>query len=242
MRRLLALTLTIAMAVAAMGQNHFELGNQAYDSADYAAAAEQYELHLANHPSAAAYYNLGNAHYRQGNLGQAIVNYERAHRLAPLDRETAENLAFCYAKTEDHIEPLPQLFALRWWRGITGLMTPHGWMWFSLLLLALACGGLCIFLLSRSYPWRKGSLIATSALGLLLLLSAMHTFAPRPCEAIVTAPMAVVKSSPDPQSTDLFILHEGTKVTVDDEVQPWKKIHIADGQKGWIQLEAIEII
>lgn len=223
-------------------QSPFEQGNRAYDSADYAAAAEHYAASLQESPSAAALYNLGNALYRQGELGQALLCYERAHRLAPRDRDIKENLDFCRSKTEDRIEPLPQFVLARWWKAISDCLTPHEWMSLTLLLLALACAGLCLFFLSKDYVWRKGSLIASGVLALLLLLSALHTLVPRPTEAIVTAPMALVKSSPDNGSTDLFILHEGTKLTLDDQVDLWNKVHIADGQKGWISSDAIELI
>lgn len=231
--------LLLLLPLMALGQTPFELGNRAYDSADYAAALQHYRQ---ADPSAAAYYNMGNALYRQGELGQAILCYERALLLAPRDRDTKENLALCYSKTEDHIEPLPQLFIARWWQGVTHCLNPQEWMWATILLLALACVALCFFFLSHDYVWRKSSLIATCALGLLLLLAALHTFLPRAEEAIVTAPMSVVKSSPDSQSTDLFILHEGTKVTLDDQVDSWRKIHIADGQKGWLSTSDLEPI
>ena len=61
-------------------------------------------------------------------------------------------------------------------------------------------------------------------------------------EAIIFSPSVYVKSSPDKTSTDLFILHEGTKVKLLDEVGPWKKIRISDGNVGWLENKTIEII
>ena len=63
-----------------------------------------------------------------------------------------------------------------------------------------------------------------------------------PAEAIVMSTAAPVKSSPDPQSKDIFVLHEGTKVAVGDSLGDWREIRIADGNKGWVQVSAIEMI
>jgi uncharacterized protein YgiM (DUF1202 family) len=60
--------------------------------------------------------------------------------------------------------------------------------------------------------------------------------------AIVFDPSIYVKSSPNEKSTDLFILHEGTKVKVIDEIDGWKRIKIANGNEGWILAKSIEVI
>ena len=51
-----------------------------------------------------------------------------------------------------------------------------------------------------------------------------------------------VKSSPDKSSTDLFVLHEGTVVTITDRLDGWCEVVIADGKKGWVEGRKIEII
>ena len=61
-------------------------------------------------------------------------------------------------------------------------------------------------------------------------------------EAIVTAPMSGIKSSPDQGSVDKFILHEGSKVKISDRVDSWLKVTIADGSKGWVSELDITII
>ena len=62
-------------------------------------------------------------------------------------------------------------------------------------------------------------------------------------DAIVMRPVTSVKSSPSAEaSTDLFILHEGTKVRILDTVGNWNNIELADGRQGWILSKDIEII
>jgi SH3-like domain-containing protein len=52
--------------------------------------------------------------------------------------------------------------------------------------------------------------------------------------AIIFSPAVNGKSSPDQSGKDLFVLHEGTKVTVEDEVGEWYEIRLSDGNKGWV--------
>lgn len=243
------LLLVVLLPALAFAQDEaFLSANKAYSEGRYQEAADQYQALLASGTrSAALYYNLGNAHFRMGNLGDAILNYERAHLLDPTDKEIQENIAFAYSKTEDHIEPLPQFFIARWWNALVGFLGPRGWLLIAILsalLFALCCG---IFALSKSYSMRKGFFIASMA-SLVLALFCAGLFASAlshsndDSHAIVTAPMAEVMSSPDSGSVNKFILHEGTKVTITDNVEQWVKITIADGNKGWLQTSDITII
>jgi len=61
-------------------------------------------------------------------------------------------------------------------------------------------------------------------------------------EAIIMSSAAPIKSSPDRAATDLFVLHEGTKLTTGESIDGWVEIRIADGRKGWIESSRIEQI
>ena len=76
----------------------------------------------------------------------------------------------------------------------------------------------------------------------MILASDAHHKALNPDEAIVMEASAGVKSSPDDKSVDLFVVHEGTKVTVMDRIGNWKEVRIANGNSGWIQTKAIREI
>ena len=246
MKRVIFTILLLFFSVSLSAQSSselFEQGNKAYNAEQYQSAVDSYEAILqGGEESFEVYYNLGNAYFRIGELGQAILNYERAARLKPNNSDVQENLEFCYARTEDKIESMPQFFVVRWWNGINQSMTPRGWMWLALVVLLLTAVVLSYFFLSKSYTSRKRGLIATFVMVFLLLLvvaNATYSMvgASKSREAIVTVPLTVVKSSPSDSSVDKFLLHEGTKVRLRDEMEGWIKISIADGNNGWMPSE-----
>lgn len=243
MKRILSTIIMLLVALGLQAQSSsqlFEQGNKAYNAEQYQTAVEAYEAILAQgEESFEVYYNLGNAYFRTGELGQAILYYERAALLKPNNSDVRENLDFCYARTEDKIEMMPQFFLVRWWNSINQCLTPRGWMWATLFILLLTAATLAYFLLSHNYFSRKRSLIATLIMTFLLLLTVINAAnsvirASSSREAIITAPLTVVKSSPSENSVDKFLLHEGTKVRLRDEMDGWTKIAIADGNNGWM--------
>ena len=61
--------------------------------------------------------------------------------------------------------------------------------------------------------------------------------------AIVMDAAVNVKSTPAQNGTDLFILHEGTRVDIiDDQMKQWKQVRVADGKEGWVEAKQIEKI
>lgn len=61
-------------------------------------------------------------------------------------------------------------------------------------------------------------------------------------EAIVLAGAVSVKSSPDDSGTEVFVIHEGTKVNVLSTLSDWSEVRLADGNIGWLQSSTIEKI
>ncbi len=245
---LILLALTAPTALAQTPQQLMQKGNEAYSHGNYEAAADAYEVILATGlQSAELYYNLGNAYYRQEELGQAILNYERALRLNPHFRDARENLDLCYSKTEDGIESLPQIFLVQWAQAIVNWFSPTGWLVAIIILFALLGALVVIFFVSSDYGWRKRSLFLGILVSLLLMLSVGCTIASyvrynRHDKAIITSPMIVLKGSPEAHSIDKMILHEGTPVNIDETLGDWYKIHIADGTTGWVESSDITII
>ena len=229
-------------------QTLMQQGNDAYAKGDFAAAAQAYTAILnAGYQSADLYYNLGNAYYRQEEYGLAILNYERALRLKPNFRDAKQNLDLVNSKTEDQITALPEIFLAQWAHSVVAWFSPTGWRICTLILLAILAALLVVFILSRDYAWRKGTLAGGIATLVVLLLCVTCTISAsvhynRHNQAIVTAPMTVVKSSPEEKSVDKLVLHEGTKVAIDETLGDWHKIHIADGNTGWLQTTDITII
>lgn len=246
---ILCLMLLAAFVLRAQSaDSRFAQGNQAYKSGQYQEAVEAYSAILdGGLESHELYYNLGNAYYRLEEYGQAILSYERALRLKPNSRDTHQNLELAQSRTEDEIAVLPEIFLVQWAHALLNWFSPTGWRIAVLVVLLLLAGSVVGFYLLGDYGWRKSSLIAAIVLSAILLATIICSFASssrqnRHNEAIVTEPMIVVKSSPEESSIDKLVLHEGTKVGIDETLGDWHKIHIADGNTGWVAATDITII
>lgn len=222
--------------------------DDAYRSGDYLAAIEQYEAVLAKgYTSADLYYNLGNAYYRTGQMGPAILYYERALRLNPSMGDAAENLALAESQTVDRITVLPKLFIVRWVDALCIHVSPLGWRVVWLVLLALLGASVVLFRLGGSRGWRKTGFVGGIVVALLLvlatwlLLRSTHRYNAH-ADAVVMPQAIAVKSSPEAQGTDKLFLHEGTRLTITDSLAGWYKVTIADGTTGWCQSNDIERI
>ena len=247
---ILTLALLLAPIVQATTTQESEAlqADALYRSAHYAEAAQGYEGVLAEgFCSAELYYNLGNSYYRLGQMGRAILNYERALRLSPSMGDARENLDLANSKTTDRIAVLPKLFIVRWYDALCTRVTPATWQIIVLILLALTGAAVALLCLSRRLGVRKGAFISLLSLAVLLILAVLllivstsHFNARR--AAIVMQPSVTVKSSPEMQSVDKMILHEGTKVTIVDHLSGWYKITLADGTTGWCQTHTVERI
>jgi len=224
----------------------FEQANTYYQNKDYIKAIELYDSILAQGvESAALYYNLANAHFKINNIPAAILNYERAKKLIPSDEDILFNLKIANLRIVDKIEPLPSMFYNRWWEELVRLNSSAGWsnVLLSLLWTALVSG----FLFLTAPAIRIKRIIFVVGIVALIIAGLFLVFARQQYQyeqnsnfAIVFAPNVYIKSAPDEQSTDLFILHEGIKVEIIDKVGEWEKLRLADGKVGWIKGEAAE--
>lgn len=247
MKRILPLLIALLTIACATAQDA-KLGDEAYRQGDYAAAIEQYEAVLASgRTSADLHYNLGNAYYREGQMANAILNYHRALRLKPSMNDAKENLALAESHTTDRITPLPQLFLSRWLKDLRDGITPTAWRGIWLALLAVL--GVCIvlFRIGRTVGQQKFgfvcgivSLVLIAVATYFLIASTSHYNAHS--EAIVMEPAISIKGSPEQQSVDKMLLHEGTMVVIEEELSSWYKIRIADGTTGWCESQSVERI
>ena len=239
---------TLAAAFAQTPQQLLEKGNAAYGKGNFELAAQCYSAILdSGQRQPQVYYNLGNAYYRLDEYGLAILNYERALKLKPGYRDARQNLDLANSKTEDQIAVLPELFVARWARAVVAWFSPAGWHVLLLCLLAALGALVAVLVLSRHYAWRKSALIGSIIVGILILFCTACTLSATSrqrghSDAIVTMPMVVVKSSPERSSVDKLILHEGTKVAIEETLDDWHKIRIADGNTGWISTSDVTII
>lgn len=220
----------------------------AYREGDYLQAVEGYEAALqAGCEDADLHYNLGNAYYRTGQMGRAILHYKRALRLKPNMDDVRENLTLAESHTVDRIDAVPQLFVARWIDAVANLCTPRGWRVLVLVLVLLLAVVWLLYRHGRQRELRKWSLVASLLVALLLIVCialgahrTAHFNAHR--EAVVLAEAISVKASPEEQGTDKMILHEGTVVTISESLDTWYKIKLSDGNTGWCYQSEVERI
>jgi tetratricopeptide (TPR) repeat protein len=245
------IVLVLSLAPAGWAQSPddlFQKANGLYQEGKVAEARDLYESIAANgYVSGELYYNLGNAHYRLGDPARAILNYERALRLMPGDDDLRNNLQVANLRVIDRIEPTPRLFLWDYWDGVKGALSTRGVVWTAYGLFVAFSAAVILFLIGRTYAFRKASVIAATVSGLLLgssliLLYARVSDDNRSDEAIVLVNLTTVKNSPDARSSDAFVLHAGVKVRVIDAVNEWLKIRLADGKVGWMERSAAETI
>ncbi|HEX8548986.1 MAG TPA: tetratricopeptide repeat protein [Cytophagaceae bacterium] len=226
----------------------FTNANQAYQKGQYENAIKSYESILAqNKESYDLYFNLGNAYYKTGNIPKAILNYERAKTLEPNDEDVLFNLGMSNLKVTDKIDVLPEFFLNSWWKDISESKSSNFWAWITILLFWLVFFTIVLFLMVRSENFKRlslaGIILSLVLFGFCFLLAShQYQHQAHSKHAIIFSPNLYVKSSPTAKSTDLFILHEGTKVKILDEVGTWRKIRIANGNEGWTEAEGLEII
>jgi tetratricopeptide (TPR) repeat protein len=219
----------------------YQQANALYQAGKIAEARDLYELIGSNgYVSGDLFYNLGNAYYRLGDLGRAILNYERARRILPADDDLRHNLQLANLRIVDRIEPAPRLFLWDWWDGMKGALSPQSAVWISFALFVLVVAAAMTMMLIRSYLARKVALIAGSVTAALFALSLVLTVQKladvgRQDEAVVVSSITTVKNSPDAHSSDAFVLHAGVKIRVLDSVNDWIQIRLPDGKVGWME-------
>lgn len=238
----------MATAQPAAVMRLWNAGNSAYTQAEYKQAIAYYDsVQTLGYTGHDLYYNLGNAYFRDGKIGKAILNYERALDLRPADSDARHNLNVANGYVKDKIENVPQFFLVTWIRSLRMSFSSNAWAAISLILFAITLCAVLLYLLSGSLPLRKTGFYTGIVALLLFILALSFSSAERrqilhPEYAIVMQASSAVKSSPDNGSKELFIIHEGTKVRVVREIGQWKEIMIADGNKGWVNGAAIEMI
>ena len=252
----LAVLLLVGLPFAASAQSPvsypdslWNAGVQAYTQGDFASALKDWEdVRSTGLKSRELYYNLGNAYFKTGEIAPAILWYERALRLDPSDADVRYNLEFARSQTQDRIEEVPEIFFEQWGHALCYLLPSNTWAVLAVVFFGLTVALVLLFLLGRTPGQRKLGFFA----GIVCLILSIEGWdmaqwqkreAERQDMAIVMRPVSSVKSSPSAESAkDLFILHEGTRVKILDNVSGFSNIELADGRQGWIPSREIEII
>lgn len=221
----------------------FEQANAAYNAGSYDTAVTLYgKVQAEGLESVPLYYNMGNAYYKMRQYPMAIYCYEKALKLDPSNDDVKNNLAIANLAIVDKIEPVPESFIVKGWKGMRAWLSGDHWAWCSIVAFALLLACLYLFLRSRKIGMRKLGFFAGILFFLVFVLSVVFAMqlkqsAERQDQAIVMTPTVMVKSSPSDTSVDLFVLHEGSKISILETVDGWSKIRIANGSVGWMKAD-----
>jgi Uncharacterized protein conserved in bacteria len=248
MKRAYILLVFVVASLGMMAQTildqEFAKANYYYNESRYDTAVVIYERILEEgFVSSPLLFNIGNTYFKMKNYPMAILNYEKALKLDPTNKEIKQNLAIANALITDKIEPMPVFFLTKWWRNIGNQLSANGWASASLKLFGLLLVLLFVYFTARTRGVRKVSFF-TSILVIILFVCSIifayqkYQYFNEHNEAIVMTPTITVKSSPSSSGVDLFVLHEGTKVEIMDKADNWDKIKIADGSVGWMPSSA----
>lgn len=230
------------------GKDIFNKAVEYYSAGNYAEALKLWkEIYNNGYRSAELAYDIGNAYFKLDSVAGAILFYERAYLLDPTDEDINYNLQIARSRVTDKIEEIPELFFIKWFNFISLILTTNSWAIISLTTFLLFFLFLSLFLYSSKYRLKVSGFWIALVMVFISILT--FTFSIRNKSLVHDSRQAVIfsavvsgKSSPDDSGTDLFILHQGTIVSIEDAVGKWYEIRLMDGNKGWIPANSIEVI
>ena len=243
--RYIVISVFFICSSALFAQDAFDAANAAYADGRYEEAAAMYQTLLDEQPDATLYHNLGYSRFKQGELAQAILNYERALRLKPNYKDAQYNLAFAQSRITDNIVE-QDFFLSSWARTMRNSLSERTWWSTSIGLFICALIALLLFLLGRELWLRKTAFHVAWIALLFSLIAGLNAGSLRQRntlrnEAIITQGVVNVKSSPDRSGTDLFTIHEGTKVTIRETLGEWVNVSVGSNE-GWMKAAHLERI
>jgi tetratricopeptide (TPR) repeat protein len=248
-KRLAIITMFLMIIASVWGQdNRFNSANSLYQAGKFGEAATAYEDILKTGiESKALYFNLGNAYYKSGNLPKAILNYERAKIVAPNDKDVQYNLDLANSQTTDRISEVQPFFLTSWISSLIDKGSSDFWAWVFIILFVMVLMALGFYLYSTNGNIKRISFFGGIFITLVMIVSLSFSHAQKSNftnrnEAIIFTPTVSVKSSPDNSGTEIFVIHEATKVKILESLGQWKKIELKSGQQGWIPADTFERI
>ena len=242
MKKLLIVFLLVSDCLFAQdNKSLFQQASQDYANGNYEAAINKYESILkSGEVSASLYYNLGNAHYKLDHIAPSIYNYEKALQLDPGYKDAENNLAFAQNMTLDAIDDLPKSSLSKIFNGIISKLSFNGWAWLAVVFSIVLSVCFLLYYLS-AFVLKKRIFFTGFVVGIIVMIASVsfaymqYGIQQSKKYAIVFAEESTVRSEPNPQSSNAFLLHEGTKIKILDNFNGFYKIELADGRQGWVK-------
>jgi hypothetical protein len=244
---LLAFILLFISGITVRGQvvrstdnNSFAKASELYSAGDFKGAHDIWiSLYNSGLRSASLNYNIGNACFKMNDIPGAILFYERALLLKPGDEDINYNLGIARTLVVDKFAEIPEVFFVTWFNFISLSFSTNIWALISIAAFIMALSFISVYFYTSRYMlkitgfWLAVFLIVVSILSLTFSVRNKNLVYHN-THAVIFSPAVNGKSSPDQSGKDLFVLHEGTKVSVEDEVGEWYEIRLSDGNKGWV--------
>ena len=245
---IILISLFSIFSLQGMPDSLYYRANEKFQNGEFENSIELYrKIILSGYESSTMYYNLGNAYFRSNKHGMARLYYEKALKLNPNNEDAKINLKFMEGLLTDKFDDIPEIFFKKWINVLIHSKNSDNWAIISMFTFVIGFVLLSIYLLLRNTLIRKISFFSSIVLIFVSLLAFVFSGQLRkeetnPSSAIVTEFMVNVKSTPRETGTDLFVLHEGAKVWIEDVAGKWQEIRLSDGRRGWVPSESIEEI
>lgn len=258
LKRLYIAILSILAVTGIQAEDLTLKADSAYMADDYTTALALYEEAARTEgTSAELWYNIGNTQYRLGNLGKAILAYERSLRIDPANENTRANLSFVSSKTIDKTADKGS-FISNASDSIATAMSADAWAWTAFICFALMLAGVALYIFTMSISLRKIGFFSAIALAVVTAVSVIIAIraagiATSTTEGVVTAKSTILSTSPrEPKdrTEEAMLLHEGTRVSIVDSVSApsdttglkWYDVKIDNAHRAWIRSTDIEKI
>ena len=235
---------TIQFVSASEWDVYLNEGNKAYSAGKYEDAVLHYSKIIENDiESGELYFNLGNAYYKLDEIGKSIYYYEKALNFIEGDEALEQNLKIAKLKIIDKIEPIPKLFIFEWLDEIMGILSIENWGWLSVVLFFLMAVIFSLYILftNRMLFQLSWVFLIFFSISILIFGTRIYLFESYQFGIIFEKKIAVM-SEPNLGASEVFILHEGTKIKINRRLNDWLEISIADGKTGWCKSNSIGVI
>lgn len=246
--KIFLLFIVLNVSIFADPASTMRTANEYYKNNRYQLAVDEYNKLISDgYRGVSLFYNLGNSHYRLGQVGYAILYYEKALRFSPGDEDVQHNLELAKLNLKDKVDTLPPFFIFNIWEGLLASFSVTGWTVLVYIVFILLLSAIVLYFFSRSVSQQRTAFFSGIAIFSVLLFTVLLLAVKINKEfnikyAIVTKTEIIVKSAPDISSKDEFQIHEGLKVKVEDSVDDWLKIRLEDGKIGWVSRHSVGII
>ncbi len=248
MKKLIGIILFSTMLISASANDFLQKAERAYDSKKYKEAIENYESLIKDgFQSHELYYNLGNAYYRDNQIGKAIYNYELARKLEPNDEDVRINLSKASAKTIDKIDAKENFFISAVKSNILSSFSTKTWAWFSIYSIILFCVCIYLFVSANNRPLKRTAFLLALCFTFAFFITYFLGYSALNAKsnnkfAIILNREAKIYNEPTLTASSKFVLHEGTKIRLVENNGDWALIKLDNGNEGWIKKLEIGII